>query len=531
MKKRLTNLFCWSSLSIALCSGAFSVFAQAQEDPLSKVSAKTGDAPAQAANVWKDVPISVGGIELAQAVSQVFAFTDRGGISLTTDGTAASAGAGYARIQPNSGSTTPAGLAIFGLRQGGTLVTEAGVPASPLITFGRIYAEIEGSVNTGLAIANPNDQAALLNFFFTDANGTDFGAGGFTIGPNQQIAAFLNQSPFNGPSSLRGTLTFRSTNPVAAITLRGFTNERSEFLITTLPVVSLTGPASEAGIFPHFADGGGWTTQLVLVNPADEALSGTVQFFGQGNPLAPALPVAVTIDGDTNNTFSYSVPPRTSRRFRTSGTTDVARSGSIRVKPATGSKTPSGIGIFSFKNAGFTVTEAGVPALRASTAHRMYAEIAGPVQTGVAVANPFFDEVVVTFEVNTLNNPTARFTGTARVPGSGQIALFLNQIPGLESLQTPFRGVLRISTSSPQGISVVGLRGRTNERGDFLITTTPPVDENSAPSIVEQVFPHLADGGGYTTQFILFSGTAGQSASGTIRFFTQSGQPLNLTLQ
>ena len=114
-----------------------------------------------------------GNLEFAEAFSQNFAFGDRGGISLTTRGSAASAGVGYARIQPNSGSTTPSGIAIFGFRQNGVLVTEAGVPASPLIRVGRIYAEVNGPVNTGLAIANPNDSIATITFSFTDTAGRD----------------------------------------------------------------------------------------------------------------------------------------------------------------------------------------------------------------------------------------------------------------------------------------------------------------------------------------------------------------------
>jgi hypothetical protein len=38
--------------------------------------------------------------------------------------------------------------------------------------------------------------------------------------------------------------------------------------------------------------------------------------------------------------------------------------------------------------------------------------------------------------------------------------------------------------------------------------------------------PQLVDGGGYTTEFILFSGSAGQTFSGTLQFFTQSGAAL-----
>src|SRR5438093_8226640 len=97
--------------------------------------------------------------------------TSQGGSDTISDTIAV----GYARIQPATGNTTPSGLAIFGLRQGNVLVSEAAVPASALISSGRIYAQVAGSVNTGLAIANPNSQTVTLSFYFTDANGQNFG--------------------------------------------------------------------------------------------------------------------------------------------------------------------------------------------------------------------------------------------------------------------------------------------------------------------------------------------------------------------
>ena len=121
--------------------------------------------------------------------------------------------------------------------------------------------------------------------------------------------------------------------------------------------------------------------------------------------------------------------------------------------------------------------------------------------------------------------------GTATVPGQGQIALFLNQIQGFRTLPLPFAGVLRISTGSASGVSVVGLRGRYNERGDFLITTTTPVNESGTPTSTTTFFPHLVDGNGYTTQFILFSGMASQSTSGTLRFFKASGEATSVPAQ
>ena len=120
-------------------------------------------------------------------------------------------------------------------------------------------------------------------------------------------------------------------------------------------------------------------------------------------------------------------------------------------------------------------------------------------------------------------------TGTLMVPANGQTSAFLNQIPGLASLQTPFQGILRVSSTA--SISVAGLRGRYNERNDFLITTTTPVNEAAPPSSTSLFFPHIADSGGYATQLILFSGRPGSSSSGTIQFLSQTGGALNVEVQ
>ena len=44
-------------------------------------------------------------------------------------------------------------------------------------------------------------------------------------------------------------------------------------------------------------------------------------------------------------------------------------------------------------------------------------------------------------------------------------------------------------------------------------------------------FPQLANGGGYTTQFILFSGSTGQTSAGTMRLYKQNGEPWDLKTQ
>jgi hypothetical protein len=99
------------------------------------------------------------------------------------------------------------------------------------------------------------------------------------------------------------------------------------------------------------------------------------------------------------------------------------------------------------------------------------------------------------------------------MPVNGEQALFLDEIFGSSALPSPFQGVLRVTSSLP--IAIAMLRTRVNERGDFLITTTPPVPD-SAPTAADLVFPHFAEGGGYSMQFIVF----GRTSSGTIDFST-----------
>ena len=459
-----------------------------------------------------------------------FSITDRGGTSSTSLGTVPSTLAGYGGIQPDAGSSTPSGLAIFGFRENGILVSEAGVPATPAIQSGRIYAEVNGLVDTGLAIANPNSQPATVTFYFTGSTG-NFGDGSTTIPANGQIAVFLDQPPFNGGTSLNGAFTFSSSIPVAVIALLGLTNERGEFLMTTLPVADLSAPATSATVeFPHFADGGGWTTQVVLVNPGDTPLTGIVQFRDLSGQ-----PAAVSVSGQSSTSFAYSIPARSSQKLQTSGATGSILTGSVRVVPSTGTVSPSGLAIFSFRNSGTTVAEAGVPAVPPGTAFRLYAEASGQfgavgsIQTGFAIANASANVTTVTLELSKLDGSSTGLTGTVSVPGNGQVATFLNQIQGFASLQTPFQGVLRVSSSA--SISVTGLRGRYNERRDFLITTTPATNEAAASSPSVLYFPHIVDGGGYTTQFILFSGLPRQVSSGTMQLFTQAGAVWGLQLQ
>ena len=500
----------------------FEVGVSGVDGPADAVAVLNTTGPAVA--LWRDRPATG---------TESFSIPNRGGQSITSGGTGETVRVGYGRIRAGAGSTTPSGVAIFQFRDSeGVLISEAGVPAVKPVQEGRIFAEVNGPVNTGLAIANPNDGPTTIRFYFTDTSGTRFSDGSFELGANQQIAKFLDQAPFNGGPSVLGTFTFTSSLPVAVVALRAFTNEAAEFLMTTLPVVPLSSTSSDTVYFPHFADGNGWATQVILVNPTDRTIAGTVAFLGQGSDTAAASPVVLTLDGgSTRSNFDYSIPPRSAQRFTTANPPGGLAVGSVRATPDRGNTAPAGLVVFSFAPGEKTLSEAGVPALPKGSAFRVYVEASGiagqtgSIRSGLAIANTGVTSNTVTLEVTRLDGSLAVPPATLALPPSGQIARFIDEI---FTLPDNFSGVLRVTSTGE--VAMVGLRLRTNEKGEIKMTTTPPSNETGASTTADLFFPHLADSGGWSTQFILYSGTAGQAASGTLRFIDASGQPLDLPI-
>jgi len=462
---------------------------------------------------------------------KAFTMVDRGGVSVVTDGSG-NLTAGYARILASSGST-PSGVAIFGERANNVLVTEAGVPASAPLRNGRIYAEVgpngSGGLGTdiGLAIANPSTQAATISFSYTNSSGTDVGSGTTTVGAGQQSASFLDQAPWNVPVNFQGTFTFSSNVAISVIALQLNNNQRGEALITTLPVIDTSvAPGNTPAVLSHFTNGAGWNTAVLLVNPTDVAMNGTIQFRDQTGAIVP-----LSANGQNSNSFSYAIARRSSFKLQTVGGTSL-QVGSVTVTPSAGSNTPVSLAVFSYTNSGTTITQAGVPSLL-GTAFRMWVEATpgygtvGSYSTGFAIANASSTAGAVTFTLFNGSGAPANLTFTKQLPAFGQFSGFLADI--FPSLTFPFQGVLEVTTTSPS-ISAVAERIRFNERGEFLVTTTPPTNENSSTTSAEFDFPHIVNGGGFTTEFILFSGQSGLTSSGNLKFVKQDGSDFSLTV-
>ena len=135
---------------------------------------------------------------------------------------------------------------------------------------------------------------------------------------------------------------------------------------------------------------------------------------------------------------------------------------------------------------------------------------------------------MVDFEITALTGMPTGIRGTFVVTANNQIPFFLGQLPGFQSVPPNFQGILHLSSSS-SFISVIGLRGRYNERGDFLIAATPPTPDGGFLGS-EMSIPLVVDSGGYESQIILYSADPGPVV-GNLRYRDRNGDLLDLRMK
>jgi hypothetical protein len=154
----------------------------------------------------------------------------------------------------------------------------------------------------------------------------------------------------------------------------------------------------------------------------------------------------------------------------------------------------------------------------------VYADLSGDHNTGLAIANTGNTAASITINAYQPDGVYAGGSSYGLLPlaANGHDSKFANQY--IEGLPDGFRGVLDISSSSP--FAALTTRFLYNERNDSLMTTFPVADANQAAPL-PIIFPQVANGGGYVTEFILIS--AGAAANTTPGFYNEIGKPADFS--
>jgi hypothetical protein len=504
-----------------------------------------GDGTTAASVVEYDIParsfqrVGTAGVASRSEVQ----FAGNVGFSFTTPGAAGVQISGFASAESTNSSLRLNGLEILEYQQLGTVQSQVGLVAPPPRQSGRLFVENAEKVRSMIAIANPStEEDAVVEFTLTDDAGTAGAPVTVTIATGGQITNFLGEAPFSlGVGSARA-VNFTSNVPVIATGLRFFTNERNDSLLSAIPIADNTRVVNQPVVIPHFANGAGWSTEIVLVNMSDAEAGGQVRFFSQGSANEPVRGVTVGTSLGTAAVFDYVIPAGSYTRIATNGIADelfgvpdALAVGSVHIVPAGGTMTPHAYGVMAQRVEANTIFQTSVEGQTPSTGLRLYAEARGDfeggkpksIRTAVSLANPSNVPVTVRLELISLDGSRVAESEPIQIVANGQMAIFLNQVPGFASLTKPLQGVLRVNVTDGPGVAAVSFRAMINERLDFLTAATGPLSEGAGlPGRV--VFPYMSDGTGYTTQFILVAPPDVQTVSGVLRFLTGDSSPLQI---
>ena len=292
----------------------------------------------------------------------------------------------------------------------------------------------------------------------------------------------------------RSSMSFASSQPIAAVTLRETRNTQGEPLYTTLPVVNPDSSSNASFlVFPQIAAGGGYATQLLLMNTGVDALKGRIQLTA-----SDGLPLLVNVAGNTVADLAYEIPPLGVFRAELRGVSEKTNVGYAVVTSESGTRLPAGSAIFQLRDAEGLVTEAGVGATPTGSASRIYVDYAA-TQTGFAIANPGDLTAAITLTL------MDRWGGVRRIlqqslPARGHTARFVHEL--FPEIGNGFDGLLEIRSTTP--VAAITLKVTTNRLNRPVLTTLPVLDLSVA-NTATTIFPHLAIGGGFSTSLIVLN--------------------------
>jgi hypothetical protein len=364
---------------------------------------------------------------------------------------------GYAQLRSRLPS---GGSALFQMLAGDRIASEAGVGVSKPAANFRIYIDNRNSAISGYAIANPGSSTATISLTLRGQNGSKLDLGDrktLTIGPGRHLAEFAYERfPNRAPAGFEGSLEFASDQPLHAVALR-YDNAAHD-VFSAIPV--LADEAATNLYFPQVADGGGYRSTFIFVNPTNAPAAATMEFF-----TSSGKPLRLRIDGSGITSRTVRLSPHGVSSISTDGSAAELSVGWVRVR----SNVPIGGSlIFQTRNGGRVVSQAGVGSSPLSARFTSYVESAGFAESGLALCNPSANHATVALR---LRNSAGEVVGATSIllPPLGHAARFFTQ--WFPNSFDEFQGSLEVISSTPVG----GVALRYDNVGADVFATIPVV--------------------------------------------------------
>ena len=357
---------------------------------------------------------------------------------------------GYAKF---ASSVPVGGTALFRTTIGDVVLSEAGVGSSKPGRSFLIYIDNTNDGNSGYAIANPGSVPANVTATLRDNGGLQKASAGFRLDPGTHLAEFAFQRfPQAAPpgSGFEGSIEFSSDQPVAAVALR-YDNPGQD-VFSAIPV--LVDEAATTLYFPQVADGGGYRTNFILLNPSASSTIAHLEFFGDdGSPLG------LSIGGAAATNVDLRIEAKGAVHLITDGTPASTRVGWVRV---TSPVAIGGSALFQTVGPGWIQSEAGVPASPAAGHFTTYVTSMGSTESGLALSNPNQTSVTVTLKLRDTTGLVVASTTISLNP-LAHIARFFTQ--WFPAAGVDFEGTLEVLATDP--VCGVALRYDNSQQNVF----------------------------------------------------------------
>ncbi|MBZ5500091.1 MAG: lamin tail domain-containing protein [Acidobacteriia bacterium] len=357
---------------------------------------------------------------------------------------------GYARLLSNLPLN---GSALFKLMSGNSVVSEAGVGLSKPTRSFTIYIDNLNDAYSGYAIANYGTAVAHLTLTLRDKFGNVIqpsqpAASSLALFAGQHIAEFAFQRFANeAGAGFEGSIEFAGDQNVSAVALR-YDNWSTAPVFSTIPV--LVDEMATTLYFPQAADGAGYHTNFILVNPGTIDTTARLEFFDNDGK-----PMQLSIEGGSRT--SYDVPVLKAKgvfRLITQGASSPISVGWVKV---TSQQPIGGSAIFQNIPASLIASEAGVASSPLASHFAAYVSSIGDAQSGLAICNPNDNQVSITLKLrDTAGNVVA--TRQFSLLPKGHVATFFSgQNQWFPTGFDEFEGTLEVVATGGQ-VSAVALR-------------------------------------------------------------------------
>ena len=238
---------------------------------------------------------------------------------IETPGTSSSLIQGWGEVVAAKSIT---GTAIFRQHSPGSVDTEGAVPlkSSSGTHFLVPFDNTQGFV-TAMAMLNPDStRTATVGVVFHDENGQQISTGSLVLAPGTR-QAFVLPTQFSSLANQRGVAEFTSPVEISALGLRA----SPRYTLASIEPIDTTGlPAAGAtATISQIADGGGWETEIILVNTGLTPAPVSLSFI---QPLGS--PWALQVAGTSGiSEYSDVIPAGGSRIIDTAGSSPMLSQG------------------------------------------------------------------------------------------------------------------------------------------------------------------------------------------------------------